>query len=76
MEKKINVMLVAAATLLIAATESVGGEAAYIESDGTSGISTGYRMKTNSRIEVDFALTTPVGNVRIFGAGCAGNEGL
>ena len=58
-----------AGVLACAAAESVGGEAAYIESDGTSGINTGYRMKTNSRIEVDFALTTLEGNVRIFGAG-------
>ena len=53
----------------IAAVSLAFADDAYIESDGTSGISTGYRMKTNSRLEVDFALTTLEGNVRIFGAG-------
>lgn len=67
--KRLIVAATMAGALACAAAESVGSEAAYIESDGTSGISTGYRMKTNSRIEVDFALTTAEGNVRIFGAG-------
>ena len=31
-------------------------DAPYIASDGTSGISTGYRMKGTSRLEVDFAM--------------------
>ena len=40
-------------------TMSVMAEDPYIESLGTSGISTGYRMKGGiSRVEVDFALTT------------------
>ena len=42
---------------------------AYIESDGTSGIDTGYRMKPNSRLEVDFAVLDGIANTaRIFGA--------
>ncbi|MBP5544307.1 MAG: hypothetical protein ILM98_09540 [Kiritimatiellae bacterium] len=41
----------------------------YVESDGTSGIDTGYRMKPNSRLEVDFAVLDGVANSsRIFGA--------
>jgi hypothetical protein len=39
----------------------------YIESDGTCGISTGYRMKGTSRLEVDFALTEQTEQARIFG---------
>ena len=42
----------------------------YIESDGTSGISTGYRLKPNTRVAVDFALTNaalPAAG-RLFGA--------
>ncbi len=39
----------------------------YIEADGTSGISTGYRMKGTSRLEVDFALTEQTEQVRLFG---------
>lgn len=44
--------------------------AAYIESDGTSGISTGYKLKSSSRVEVDFAIVTTNGTStgRIFGA--------
>ena len=44
--------------------------AAYIESDGTSGISTGYKLKSTTRIEVDFAIVTTNGTStgRIFGA--------
>jgi hypothetical protein len=45
-------------------------EDAYIESNGTGGIDTGYRVKPNTRIAVDFALTTVEGqeNGRLFGA--------
>ena len=41
----------------------------YIESDGTSGILTDYKLKSTTRIEVDFALTeTGQDNARVFGA--------
>ena len=42
----------------------------YIESDGTSGILTAYKLKPTSRIAVDFALTTTeqVSGARLFGA--------
>ncbi len=42
----------------------------YIESDGTSGISTGYHLKPSSRVEVDFALPTAsqTNGARLFGA--------
>ena len=49
---------------------AVNAEDPYIESLGTSGISTGYRMKGGiSRVEVDFQLTTTTGAAqwRIFG---------
>ena len=47
-------------------------DAPYIESDGTSGISTGYRMNGTSRLEVDFAIpdvsdTSEWNECRIFG---------
>ena len=64
----------AAAALAVSPMLPVAASAAdpYIESDGTSGISTGYRMKGTSRLEVDFALTdvsdTSVWNeCRVFG---------
>ncbi len=43
---------------------------AYIESDGTSGILTGYKLKPTSRVAVDFALTTTeqASGARLFGA--------
>ena len=41
----------------------------YVESDGTSGIDTGYRMKPYSRLEVDFAALDGIAaSSRIFGA--------
>ena len=42
----------------------------YIEADGTSVVNTGYIMKPDSRLEVDFALTTAdqPAQARIFGA--------
>lgn len=41
----------------------------YVESDGTSGIDTGYRMKPNSRLEVDFAALDGIAaSARVFGA--------
>lgn len=44
--------------------------AAYIESDGTSGIDTGYKLRSSSRVEVDFALptTSQTTGARLFGA--------
>ena len=55
------------------------GEDPYIESTGTSGISTGYRMKGTSRVEVDFAIpdiSNPAGwqNWRIFGSDWENDE--
>ncbi|MBR4612211.1 MAG: hypothetical protein IKO40_05790 [Kiritimatiellae bacterium] len=41
----------------------------YVESAGTSGIDTGYRMKPNSRLEVDFAALDGIAaSARVFGA--------
>ena len=34
-----------------------GEQDAYLESDGTTGLNTGYKMNGNSRLEVDFAVT-------------------
>ena len=40
----------------------------YIESTGASGISTGYRMKGTSRVEVDFQMVEVGGALRVFGS--------
>ena len=63
--KNILVTVVAA----LAAVSAFAADA-YIESDGTSGILTGYRLKPTSRVEVDFALTTveQTSGARLFGA--------
>ena len=55
---------------LAAAAGAAFAEDAYIASDGTSGILTGYKLKPASRVEVDFALTTTeqVSGARLFGA--------
>ena len=57
---------------VVAALTAVSAFAAdaYIESDGSSGILTEYRLKPTSRIEVDFALTTveQASGARLFGA--------
>lgn len=49
------------------AANATYGDDPYIEGDGTSGISTGYRMKGTSRLEVDFALAEQTEQARIFG---------
>ena len=54
------------------AANATYGDDPYIEGDGTSGISTGYRMKGTSRLEVDFAMvdvsdTSTWNECRIFG---------
>ena len=59
-----SVAILAAVTALPA---TVRAEDPYIEADGTSGISTGYRMKGTSRLEVDFALTEQTEQARICG---------
>lgn len=58
------------AAALLAMPAMAEDEDPYIKSLGTSGISTGYRMKGGiSRVEVDFALTATAGSgqMRIFG---------
>ena len=50
------------------------GEDAYIESDGTREIQTGYCVTTNSRIEMDFQLPDIENQYRIFSSG-PGNNG-
>ena len=40
----------------------------YIESTGASGMSTGYRMKGSSRVEVDFQMVEVGGALRVFGS--------
>ena len=54
---KKSLLIIGAAVMAIAPLASNAAADPYIESDGTSGISTGYRMKGTSRLEVDFALT-------------------
>ena len=62
-----NRLLIIGAAAMAIAPLVVNAEDPYIESDGTSGISTGYRMKGTSRLEVDFALTEQTEQARIFG---------
>lgn len=51
---------------------------AYLESDGTQGINTGYHMKNTARVEIDFAYTDISGSVTrsaAFGAySCSNNK--
>ena len=51
------------------------GEDPYIESTGASGISTGYRMKGTSRVEVDFQMVEVGGALRVFGSYGGGSGG-
>ena len=60
-------LLIIGAAVMAIALVAVNAADPYIESDGTSGISTGYRMKGTSRLEVDFALTEQTEQARIFG---------
>ena len=73
---KINVMLVCAA--VVAFASSVSAEDAYIESDGSAGagINTGFFVGPQTKIEIDFQLTTEdVLQARLFGAsGVSGND--
>ena len=62
-----NRLLIIGAAVLAIAPMAVNAADPYIESDGTSGISTGYRMKGTSRLEVDFELTEQTEQARIFG---------
>ena len=59
-----------AATICAFAAAGASAADAYIESEGIAGITTGYRLKPNSRVEVDFALTTTnqAAGARLFGA--------
>jgi hypothetical protein len=68
MKKSMMVVIMAGA---LAAVSSGFAEDPYIQLSGSSGISTGYRMKCGiSRVEVDFALTTTdsCAQWRIFGS--------
>ena len=60
-------LIIGAAVVAIATQTANAAADSYIESDGTCGISTGYRMKGTSRLEVDFALTEQTEQARIFG---------
>ena len=52
-----------------------GEESAYIESDGTQAVSTGYRMKNTSRVEADFRLLGDMWNgTVVFGANASGEN--
>lgn len=60
-----------AATVIVLAAPAVFAEDAYIESDGTTFVSTGWYMNDRARIEVDYELvdtTTPANWSYIFGA--------
>ena len=60
---------------LLAYGGTIAGEQdAYIESNGSTGISTGYRMKgALSRVEVDFRLVTPAAQKYIYGDSSKGS---
>ena len=45
-----------------------GEQDAYLESNGTTGLNTGYKMNGNSRLEVDFAMMNTSGSGRVFGS--------
>ncbi|MBQ3290310.1 MAG: hypothetical protein IJH50_12995 [Kiritimatiellae bacterium] len=64
---KKSLLIIGATVMAIATQTANAADDPYIESDGTSGISTGYRMKGTSRLEVDFALTEQTEQARIFG---------
>ena len=55
-----------------------GEQDAYLQSDGTQGINTGYYMKNTTRVEIDFAYTDISGSATrsaAFGAyGCSNNK--
>ena len=61
----------AAAAIALAAPAEEESDDAYIESDGTAYIKTAYHLKPNSRVELDFALTSTADadttDKRIFG---------
>ena len=62
--------LTALSTTMLAASAANAADP-YIESNGTAGMNMGYLMKSNSRLEVDFALTEvgeKTNNNRVFGA--------
>ena len=65
-----NRIILAVAALCMSTAGVAVDTDAYIESSGVAGIDTGYRVKPNTRIAVDFALTTVEGqeNGRLFGA--------
>lgn len=62
-----NIALATFATVAAAFQPMARADDPYIEGNGTSGISTGYRMKGASRLEVDFALTEQTVQARVFG---------
>ena len=62
-----KLLLTISAAVMTIAAQTANAADPYIESDGTCGISTGYRIKGTSRLEVDFALTEQTEQARIFG---------
>ena len=74
--KVIQVVAVAGFSMLV--VNAAHGEDPYIESKGTAdygGISTGYRMKGTSRVEVDFQMVEVGGTLRVFGSYGGGSGG-
>jgi len=59
----------------------VGGKAelatdAYLESDGTQVVNTGYFNKPNSRVEVDYCLNVTSAQVRVFGTDSSASKSV
>ena len=68
---KFSTVLACSAAIALAFASSAFGEDAYIESDGSdgAGINTGFFVGPQTKIEIDFQLTTNSQNqVRFFGA--------
>ena len=56
------------AVLTIAAAVAARAEDAYIQTDGTQGVNSGWYMTPDTCVEIDFALTEVAAQARVFGA--------
>ena len=65
-----------AATVIALAAPAVFAEDAYIQSDGTQSINTGYYINAKTKIEIDFQMTEITSQGRLWGqngTGCGNN---
>ena len=61
-------VILALAVAAILAISHASAEDAYIESSGAQSINTGYRVNSNTRLEVDFEIVKTNGSSAVFGA--------